>query len=191
MTVMMPASRARRTSALDRQRQRRGRRDVAHVEHARPLRDAGPDRLDDLLRRFDRQRHILHHVVGAGALATVLPCLVARAILVVRGEHLVAGFQLERARDDVDAQRGVRDEGDIVWVGADEWAQSRAGLGEQIRQPLEKLDGLAFELELARLVGLEYGPRARAEGAVVEKDDVRLEQEQLAQTDAGGWGQGV
>jgi len=39
---------------------------------------------------------------------------------------------------------------------------------------------LAFQLLLEALVFLEHGPRAGAERAVVEENDVRIEQEELA-----------
>ena len=60
-------------------------------------------------------------------------------------------------------------------------AELRARLREQLRQPAgDELDRLALELALPRLVALEHRPRAGAEGAMVQKDDVGIEEKELA-----------
>ena len=53
---------------------------------------------------------------------------------------------------------GVRDVDQVVCICADEGAQRGAGLGHQaLEAAAEELDGLAFELPLLALVGLEDG----------------------------------
>ena len=64
---------------------------------------------------------------------------------------------------------------------ADEGAELRARVREQLRQPAgDELHRLALELALPRLVALEHRPRAGAERAMVEKDDVGIEEKELA-----------
>ena len=65
-------------------------------------------------------------------------------------------------------------------VGADVAPQRRARLGHQVVEaPAEEFDGLPLQLGLPPLVGFEDGPRARAEGTVVEKDDIGVEEKLL------------
>jgi len=47
------------------------------------------------------------------------------------------------------------------------------------RSSAQELDRLALELALKALVGLEYGPRARAERPVVQEHHGRVEEEQI------------
>src|SRR5581483_6666890 len=89
------------------------------------------------------------HVAGAGAGAPVLPGQVAGAVLEVGREHLVAGPKPQRARDDVDARRGVVDERQLLRPGAEEGGERRARLVEQPLEPAaEELDRLPLELAL-------------------------------------------
>jgi hypothetical protein len=43
----------------------------------------------------------------------------------------------------------------------------------------QELDRLPFELPLPPLVGLEHGPRAGAERAVIQVDDAGVEEERI------------
>ena len=55
-----------------------------------------------------------------------------------------------------------------------------AGVREQAGQAArDEVDRLALELALPRLVALEHRPRAGAVRAMVQIDDVRVEEEQL------------
>jgi polyribonucleotide nucleotidyltransferase len=90
-------------------------------------------------------------------------------------------LQVERACRDVHAGGRVRDERQVVGSRSDEGAELGAGLLEQPREPAgDQLDRLALELELPRLVALEDRPRAGAERAMVEEDDVGIEKKELA-----------
>jgi len=109
-------------------------------------------------------------VGGAARRADALPGRVAGAVLVVRGQYLVAGLQVERAGDDVDGGGRVRHPGDVGRVGADQRA----------RAPPEELDPVALHLEPLRVLCGQHLARAGAVGAVVEEGDGRVAQEQVA-----------
>ena len=146
---------------------------MADEEDACARAAAGPDRLDDLVRARDGQRDRRTHVARAEVAADVLPREVERAVLEVGREHLVARLQADGQRGDVHARRRVRDEDEVVGIGADVGAERRARIREQpVDPPREEEHRLALELELPLLVALEHGSRARAERAVVQKRDV-------------------
>jgi hypothetical protein len=68
------------------------------------------------------------------------------------------------------------DENQVERVGVERGGQGRAGVVEQREQlVLEEAHRLALQAALPFLVRGEDGARRRAEGAVVEKDDVRVE----------------
>ena len=142
---------------------------------ARVLALQGEEPVDDVARG---KRHAGADVARAGALAQPFPCEVAGAVLESRGEDLVGGTQLERPRSDVHAGRRVLDERQVPRRRADIGREGGPRLGQELRQPArDEVDRLALQLALPRLIPLEDRPRARAEGAVVEEDDVRIEEE--------------
>ncbi len=111
-----------------------------------------------------------------------LPEALDAAVFRVAEQNLVAGVQVEGAHDGVQRRARVRCEREVLGGRADVGRELRAGCLEQLRKaPLEceKLDGLAFELALKPLVGLENGPRARPERPVVQEHHGRVEQEQI------------
>jgi hypothetical protein len=100
--------------------------------------------------------------------------------------NLVAGLKLERSSGHVHAGRRVRDEDEIVSGRADERAQLGSRRGKQIGQAvLDELHRLPLELVLPLLVALEDDARARAERAVVQVDDVRVEKKELSKARYG------
>ncbi len=104
-----------------------------------------------------------------------------RAVLVLGREDLVAGGERERPEHGVHPRRGVEDEGEVVRGRADVRPERIAHAGELLAEPpLEQLDRLTLELALPLLVDVEDGSRARAERAVVEVDDLRIEQERVS-----------
>src|SRR5205823_14236291 len=76
----------------------------------------------------------------------------------------------------------VRDEDEVPGLGADVLRKRRLRrLDELLVLAPEKPRRLPLEPQLPALVVLEDGARTGAERAVVEVDDIRLEQEELAQ----------
>ena len=72
--------------------------------------------------------------------------------------------------------------GEVPSIGRERDARHAHALGESLAaeeraRAAEELHRLALELELPVLVGLEHRPRAGAERAVVEEDDVLAEEE--------------
>jgi hypothetical protein len=180
-----------RDDLLDRQHEPRARGDVADVDDSGVLGGSGEDCVGDLARVGERQRDRRPDVARAGALTGPLPREVTGAVLEVGREHLVAGPEVERTGSEVDAGRGVRDEGEVVGGAADVVRESCSRRVEEGRQAaVEKVDGLALELALPRLVALEDRPRARAEGAVVEERDLGVEEELAAELLGGQRGHG-
>ena len=103
----MPAASGPLADGLHRQAKRRRRSDVAEKDQPGAGRHAGPELLQDRLGRNGRQRNRLVDIVRAGLAADEFPGLVARAVLVVGGQHLVPRPQRQRAGDHVDAIGGV------------------------------------------------------------------------------------
>jgi hypothetical protein len=89
---------------LDRKEDRGRRRDVARDEHARPWRGGGPDLVGVDARSADD--------VGAAPLGDVGEEELDRAVLVLRGEDLVALPEAQRADDGVHPRGRVQDEGE-------------------------------------------------------------------------------
>jgi hypothetical protein len=122
------------------------------------------------------------YIACAGPLAHALPGEVAGAVLEIRGKDLVARLEIERSGGHIHACRRVRNEGEVVRGRADERPELGARLCEEIGYAaLDELHRLALELALPFLVALEDGTRARAERAVVQVDDVPVEEEELSE----------
>jgi hypothetical protein len=89
---------------------------------------------------------------------------------------------VQRACDEVHRRRRVLDEDEIRRRCADVRGQPLPRGRDQrgvAALETEELDRLALELELQALVLVEDRPRARAERAVVEEHNVRIEQKQV------------
>jgi len=114
----------------------------------------------------------------AGLLADKLPVVVARAVLVVSGQDLVAGLQRQRAGNDIDSMRGVGNVDEIIRSGIEIFAEHLARLAQETVNltPQEK-HRLAFQAALPTLVGSEDRLGRRAEGAVVEECNCGVEEE--------------
>ena len=88
----------------------------------------------------------------------------------VEQHDLVAGLEPQAARDDVDAGRGVGDEGEVVGIGAEEGAQRRARLVERrLEVAGEEGHRLALHPRPPLVLRREHGARRRAERAVVQE----------------------
>ena len=163
---------------LDRKPERRRRADVADEEDARAVGHRG----QQLVRR-SRRRRVDRDVAGACPLADPVPEQLVAAVLVRRGHHLVAGPQVERARDRVHRRCRVRDEHQVRRVGADVLGKPLPRAADRVREAAkeaQRLDRVPLHVSLDPLVLREDGPRTRAERAVVEEDQRRIEQEELA-----------
>ena len=91
-------------------------------------------------------------------------------------QELVARLEGERAEDGVHARRGIRDEREVVGVGADEGGQLRAGAIEQpLQLPAEEPHRLALHPLAKPLLRLDDGARAGAERPVVEEGHAGVE----------------
>ena len=93
-----------------------------------------------------------------------------------RREHLVARRERDRAEHGVDGVRRVRDEGEITGLRAHECRQLVSRL---VDQPLELANQESRRLSLETRAKLELTSEdvdgSRAEAAVVQIDDVRIE----------------
>ena len=161
----------------------RGRCDVAGKDHPRARRDGGHHPIDKR-RSVKRQRDLDAPDHRAGTGADMLPGGVASAVLVVGGQHLVAGLQAQRLRHRVDARGGIGQEDQIGSLRTQAACQPLPRLGQQRRRAsAEKGHRVALELELPMLVAGENVSRASAEAAVVQEDEPGLQKKLLAQGD--------
>ncbi len=161
---------------------RRGRGDVAEEDDPRARRDGCPQALNKFIGRGKRQGHGHAHNGEASLPAHVAPRPLARAVLMVGRQHLVAWPQPQRAGYDVDAEGRVGHVDQVIGRGAEVVAQRCARRGQIVADvAAEKLYRLLFQPALPRLIGVEDGPRRRAEGAVVEKHHAGVEQEFVSQ----------
>ena len=150
---------------------------MADDEDARPRRRRGPDRVGVHPGGADDTR--------ARPLGDEREQQLDRAVLVLGREDLVAGGERERAEDGVHPGSRVEDEGEVVRGRPDVRPERLAHIGELAAEPpLEQVDRLPLELALPLLIDVEHRSRARAERAVVEVDDLRIEQEQVARRHA-------
>jgi hypothetical protein len=122
-----------RDDVADRKHEPGRRGDVADKDDSGARGARGEQRVDDVLRPRDRQRHLRADVTRAGAGAEPLPREVAGAVLERRGQHLVTGLEPERARGDVDAGGGVRDEREIVRGRSEIRSEPRPHAVDQLR----------------------------------------------------------
>ena len=91
-------------------------------------------------------------------------------------EQLVAGGEPEAPEDRVDPGGRVRDEREVLGIGADEVTQNCSSLGEiALEVAAEELDGLCLHAVLPRALGREDDARTGAVRAVVEEVDRRIE----------------
>ena len=138
------------------------------------------------MREVDRTRPVGDVVedlrdVDLDEVAHALPREHARAVLEVRRQDLVAGFQVERPSRHVHAGGGVLDEGQVVAPRADEGAELAPRLREQGAEAAhDEVDRLTLELPLPGLVALEDRPRRRPEGPVVEEGHLGVQEEQVS-----------
>jgi len=97
------------------------------------------------------------------------------------GQHLVAGQERQRPRHGVDAAGGVGQEDQVVGARAQVIGQHFPRQRQQrARAAAEEVHRIALELGLAALVVGKHLGRAGAEGAVVEEDEIGVEQEGVA-----------
>ena len=111
-------------------------------------------------------------------MANEFPGVVARAIFVIGGENLIAGFERQGAGDYVDAVGGIGNKDQVVGSGVEISANhlTRSPVESSHLAPQEE-HGLAFQSALPGLVDLENRARAGTEGSMVEKNNIRVEQE--------------
>ena len=162
---------------LDREDERRRARDMADQGEPSPVGDRG---------RAGRSTTASSDATGNGisgdddpgavALGDVAQDVDRGVVLVVVGQQLVAGLEAERAEDRVDGAGRIRDEREVVRVGPDEGPEVAPSRGQQAGQVAgEELDGLRLHPVATPALGLEDGPRARPERAVVQERDRGVE----------------
>jgi hypothetical protein len=97
-------------------------------------------------------------------------------VLVVGREDLVAGVETERADDRVDGAGGIRHEGEVVGIGADECAEGLAGRHQRVVElTREESDGLRLHPRPQLRLDIEDVSRARSERPVVEERHPRIQ----------------
>ena len=103
------------------------------------------------------------------------------AVLVVAEQHLVVRPSASERTTAFSAVRRVGCEGEVPGSAPTYAARARRASSSRAEPAFEReeLDRLALELELPGLVPLEDRPWASAERAVVQEDDVRVEQERF------------
>jgi hypothetical protein len=166
----------RRHDPPDREGECRRARDMADEEQPGPLGRGSEERVDDRVVGDGRERNPGDDDPGAVALGDVPQDVDRRVVLVVVRQELVAGREAQGSDDRVDRPGRVRDEGQIVRIGADERAELRSRPGQEDRQVAgEELDGLGLHPVTPAVLGLEHRPRGRAERAVVQEGDRGIE----------------
>ena len=124
----------------------------------------------------NRERDPGHHDAGARFFGDVPGDVENRVVLVVVGQDLVAQAEAERAQDRVRRAGRVRHEREVVRIGPEELAEDGARLGEEARQVArQELDRPGLEPVAPLALRLQDRPRTRAERAVVEEGDRRIE----------------
>ena len=97
-------------------------------------------------------------------------------VAVIGGEDLVPGLELERSRNRVDAGGGVRDEDEVLCVRPDECGERSARLIQgRFQVADEEGDRLALHPLAPGVLGRQHRSRRRAERAVVQERDARVE----------------
>jgi hypothetical protein len=150
---------------------------VADHERARALRPSGPDRLGVGAGTANDPR--------SGAFRNEVEQQSDGAVFVLGREDLVAGPESKGAQHRIQRSRRVRRKRYVVrrcpYVGG----KGRAhGVELLLEPPSEQGHGLALELPLPLLVEVEHRARAGAERAVVQVDDLRIEEEGVARRHA-------
>ena len=159
---------------------------MAERNHFSAFADPGPDLLGNLKRVKDRQRDGLIDQQRAALLAIEAPSAVNRAILVIRAQNLIARFQTKRTRDDVQPVGDIGNEGKVIAGGVDERAQFFSGCGQQFRRPpAQEADRICLQLSLPVLIVFKHWTRHRAKAAVIQIDDLRVEQVLFSQMGKG------
>jgi hypothetical protein len=121
-------------------------------------------------------------VTRTALLEIPLPGAFTGAVLEVSADNVIPRLDRQGAGNDVDARRGVGDEDELVAAAAEIGGHLGAGIVEEIvGAPAEELDRLPFKLPLPALVLVKDRFRSSAERSVIEEDDVRIDQEFLAQ----------
>jgi hypothetical protein len=145
---------------------------------ARP--QARPDRFDDLfVTGWERNGDCARRRTGARAFA--LDREVDRPVPVVGGQDLVARTQTDGLQDDRDARGGVGDQCRALGIGAEKGGQMPAGMCDAVTQP-DRVEArrVVVHLVAQALLHTLDGDRHRAERAVVQVRDARIEREQQA-----------
>ena len=153
-----------------RQHERRRARDVVHHHEPGSRADGREDGVARDLGRRARNGEARGHQPGAGRIGRRLERVAGSRVGVVEQDDLVAGLEAQAARDDVDARGRVRDEGEVVRIGAEEPPERRARVVERrLEVTGEEGDGLALHPRTPRVLRLEHGARRRAERPVVQE----------------------
>jgi hypothetical protein len=134
------------------------------------------DGVDDFVGGAQWERQIHYDDCCSAALGDGAGGVVAGIVAVTCDEDFVAGLELARAQDGVDARGGVGEEDEILGFGADEGGECLAGgVEERLKAPDHELDGAGLEFVPEFLLVTEDGAGAGAEGAVVEEGNLRVE----------------
>jgi len=153
--------------------QARGARHVVDQREPRARAHRGEDRLHDLGRVRQRERHRGRNHAGTGAGRDIVEGPPAGAVGMVRGQDLVPGGERQGAQDGVHPGGRIADEREVVGAGADELPERRAHFREAPGEgPHQEVDRLRLEFRAQPPLVLEDLERTGAERAMVEIGDV-------------------
>ena len=117
------------------------------------------------------------HEPGTTLFTTETPRAVDCAVLVICREDNVAFLQTERAGYDVQPIGNIGDECQIIARDVDESAEFFSGRRQQFGSASsQKVAGICFQLSLPVLIAIEDRTRHGAKAAMIEIDDIRVEQ---------------
>ena len=115
-------------------------------------------------------------------LADIVPGVGTCPIFMVRRQYLVAVLEVNGLGDQIDPEGGIGHENKIFRVCIQILSYSFTSPLEVVLQvSTQKLDRLALKLSLPILIGLEYGVRCRAEGAMIQKDHIWVKQKKVSE----------
>ena len=110
------------------------------------------------------------HQPGSGGIGRRLKRVAGGGVRVIEQDDLVVRVEPQAARDDVDAGRRVRDEREVIRVGAEEPSKCRASVVERrLKVACEEGDGLALHPRSPGVLCIEHRAGRRAERAVVQE----------------------
>ena len=151
---------------------------MAQKEHPCPGRDPSPYGFDYVVGGSDRQGDGVIDITRPSFSTYETPGTIQRAVLVIGGQHLVAGLKGQRAGYHVEPSGGVGHVDEVVGGGVQVRTEClTSGAHQGVETAAKEFHRLALELQLPGLIGLKYRPGTGAKGAVVQEDDIGSQEE--------------